>query len=59
MELLNTSDLYSVQIADPCCSGMPDLDELLTVANISQGMDPLQAALEAQLQAPLIEPFLF
>ena len=59
MELLNTSDLYSVQIADPCCSGMPGLDELLTVANISQGMDPLQAALEAQLQAPLIEPFLF
>lgn len=59
MELLNTSDFYSAQIADPCCSGMPDLDELLTVANISQGMDPLQAALEAQLQAPLIEPFLF
>ena len=59
MELLNTSDLYSAQIADPCCSGMPNLDELLTVANISQGMDPLQAALEAQLQAPLIEPFLF
>lgn len=59
MELLNTSDLYSAQIPDPCCSGMPDLDELLTVANISQGMDPLQAALEAQLQAPLIEPFLF
>ena len=47
MELLNTSDLYSAQIADPCCGGMPDLDELLTVANISQGMDPLQAALEA------------
>ena len=59
MELLSTSDLYSAQIADPCCSGMPGLDELLTVANISQGMDPLQAALEAQLQAPLIEPFLF
>ena len=59
MELLNTSDLYSTQNANPCCSGMPDLDELLTVANISQAMDPLQAALEAQLQAPLIEPFLF
>ena len=59
MELLSTSDLYSAQIADPCCSGMPGLDELLTVANISQGMDPLQAALEAQLQAPLIAPFLF
>lgn len=59
MELLNTSDLYLSQIADPYCSGMPDLDELLTVANISQGMDPLQASLEAQFQAPLIEPFLF
>ena len=59
MDFLNSSDLYSAQIADPCCSGMPGLDELLTVANISQGMDPLQAALEAQLQATLIEPFLF
>lgn len=59
MELLNTSDLYLSQIADPSCSGMTGLDELLTVANISQGMDPLQAALKAQLQAPLIEPFLF
>ena len=59
MEIFNASDLYSAQIADPCSSGMSGLDELLTVANISQGMDPLQAALEAQLQAPLIEPFLF
>jgi hypothetical protein len=57
MDFLNTSDLYSAQVADASC--MPDLDGLLTVANISQGMDPLQAALEAQLQAPLIEPFLF
>ena len=55
MDFLNTSDLYSAQIADASCSCLPDLDELLTVANISQGMDPL----EAQLQAPLIEPFLF
>ena len=59
MDFLNTSDLYSAQIAHASCSCIPDLDELLTVANISQGMDPLQAALEAQLQAPLIEPFLF
>ena len=58
MDFLSTSDLYSAQIVDTCCSGMPALDELLTVTNISQGMDPLQAALEAQLQAPLIEPFL-
>jgi hypothetical protein len=37
----------------------PDLTDMLTVANISQGMDPLQAALDAQLQTPLIQPFLF
>ena len=36
-----------------------DLTDMLTVANISQGMDPLQAALDAQLQAPLVQPFLF
>jgi len=36
-----------------------DLADFLAVANISQGMDPLQAVLDAQLQAPLIEPFLF
>ena len=59
MEFLNTSDLCPAQFADASRSCLPDLDELLTVANISQGMDPLQAALEAQLQAPLIEPFLF
>jgi len=59
MDFLSTSDLYSAQIAAAASICMPDLDELLTVANISQGMNPLQAALEAQLQAPLIEPFLF
>jgi hypothetical protein len=36
-----------------------DISDMLTVAKISQGIDPLQAALDAQLQAPLIEPFLF
>jgi hypothetical protein len=36
-----------------------DLTDMITVTNIGQGMDPLQAALEAQLQAPLIRPFLF
>ncbi|NDG74386.1 MAG: hypothetical protein EBX49_03420 [Synechococcaceae bacterium WB8_1B_136] len=41
------------------CSCNSDLTEALTLAHVSQGMDPLQAALEAQLQAPLIEPFLF
>ena len=39
-----------------CSTG---LEDMLTLANISQGMDPLQAALDAQLQAPLLQPFLF
>lgn len=38
---------------------IPDLETLLTVSHISQGMDPLQAALESQLEASLIEPFIF
>ena len=41
------------------CSCTPDLTEALTLAHVSQGMDPLHAALEAQLQAPLIQPLLF
>jgi hypothetical protein len=41
------------------CNCTPDLEDMLTVAKISQGVDPLQAALDAQLQAPLIQPFLF
>jgi hypothetical protein len=41
------------------CTCKTDLADMLTAANISQGMDPLQAALDAQLQAPLIQPFLF
>lgn len=41
------------------CDCTPDLTDILAVAKISQGMDPLQAVLDAQLQAPLIQPFLF
>jgi hypothetical protein len=41
------------------CHCTADLTDMLTVANISQGIDPLQAALDAQLQAPLIQSFLF
>jgi hypothetical protein len=37
----------------------PDLTDMLSLANINQGIDPLQAALDAQLQTPLIQPFLF
>ena len=55
-------DLNAIQPAldfMPECSCNPDLTQALTVAHVSQGMDPLQAALEAQLQAPLIQPLLF
>lgn len=41
------------------CSCTTDLVDLLTAASISHGVDPLHAALDAQLQAPLIQPFLF
>ena len=45
-------------MADEChCT--PDLTEMLTLSYISQGVDPPQAALDAQLHAPLIEPFIF
>jgi hypothetical protein len=43
----------------PDCNCSSDLTEPLTLAHVSQGMDPLQAVLEAQLQAPLIQPLLF
>ena len=46
-----------LMVKDSGCTA--DLTDMLTVASISQGMDPLQAALDAQLQAPLIQPFLF
>jgi hypothetical protein len=35
------------------------LSQQLTVAYVAQGMDPSQAALQAQLEAPLLEPYLF
>jgi hypothetical protein len=53
----NNTQPYSLTSTDCYCA--PDLTDMLTVANLSNGMDPLQAALEAQLQAPLIQPFLF
>jgi len=40
------------------CECSPNLVDALTVAHISNGIDPLQALLDAQLQAPLIKPFL-
>ncbi|MFM9109135.1 MAG: hypothetical protein ACKOPN_00755 [Prochlorococcaceae cyanobacterium] len=59
MDLFEFSDSPFAQAQLPDCSCTPDLTDMLTVSYISQGMDPLQAALEAQLQAPLIRPFLF
>jgi hypothetical protein len=59
MDLFEFSDSPFPQAQVPDCSCSPDLSDMLTVAYISQGMDPLQAALEAQLQAPLVQPFLF
>lgn len=53
----NSHPLNDTREAHGTCA--PDLTDMLTVANISQGMDPLQAALDAQLQTPLIQPFLF
>lgn len=59
MDLFDYNNSLVPQPQAPDCSCTPDLTDMLTVAQISQGMDPLQAALEAQLQAPLVEPFLF
>ncbi len=58
MEMFDLNTL-STPTFSPGAACTPDLTEALTVAHISQGMDPLQAVLEAQLQAPLIEPLLF
>jgi len=59
MDPLNSNSSLPCNLATDDRQCTPDLTDMLTVANISHGMDPLQAALDAQLQAPLIEPFLF
>lgn len=53
----NSHPLNDVTDAHGNCA--PDLTDMLTVAKINQGMDPLQAALDAQLQTHLIQPFPF
>tara|TARA_E500000331_G_scaffold279387_1_gene272440 strand:+ start:242 stop:448 length:207 start_codon:yes stop_codon:yes gene_type:complete len=35
-----------------------DLQNTLQIAHIANGVDPLEAALKASLQVPLIKPFL-
>ena len=59
MDLFDMYGVHSAPHCTPDVSCTPDLTEALTVAHVSQGMDPLQAVLEAQLQAPLIQPLLF
>lgn len=44
-------------LAMPCQTG-DGLAEALAVAHVAHGMDPLDAALQAQLDAPLMKPFL-
>jgi len=39
-----------------CADHHDSLIESLTVAHVANGMDPLEAALQARLQAPLIQP---
>lgn len=59
MDFLNADSHLAHDLLGVDCHCATDLTDVLTVANISQGMDPLHAALDAQLQAPLIQPFLF
>ena len=48
---------FDSQVSESCCEF--DLAQALSLNYIAQGVDPMQAVLEAQLQAPLIKPFLF
>lgn len=38
---------------------MDGLTQSLAIAHVAHGMDPLQAALQAQLEAPLLGPILY
>ena len=59
MDFLDGNSHLANDLMGKDCGCTADLTDMLTVASISQGMDPLQAALDAQLQAPLMKPFLF
>ena len=37
----------------------PDFTQAIAAAHIDHGMDPLQAVLQAELQAPLVNPWLY
>jgi len=38
---------------------MDGLTQSLAIAHVAHGMDPLEAALQAQLEAPLLGPLLY
>jgi hypothetical protein len=59
MDFFDTNSHLTNDLTGTDCTCTTDLADMLTAANISQGMDPLEAALDAQLQTPLIQPFLF
>jgi len=59
MDIFDASSHLVDDWKDAGCDCTPDLTDILAVAKISQGVDPLQAALDAQLHAPLIQSFLF
>jgi hypothetical protein len=44
---------------EPSTGAEDHFSQVLTAAHIANGMDPLDAALQAQLDAPLIRPLLF
>jgi len=58
MEFFDWDTINPTTDLSPNCDCNPNLVDALTVAHISNGVDPLQALLDAQLQAPLIKPFL-
>ncbi len=53
-----TADSGLGDLLSDCCDRGHNLTQSLITAHVANGMDPMQAALQAQLEAPLIEPFL-
>lgn len=54
---LNSESLLSHPQHDLCSDGNSFSDSLIA-AHIAHGMDPVQAAMQARLDAPLIEPLI-
>jgi hypothetical protein len=53
-----TADSALGDLHTDCCDHSDSFSQSLIAAHIAHGMDPVQAALQARLDAPLIEPFL-